>query len=922
MKPAQVPNGESSFIERLLVRLVDAVCRFPWLTLALAFGLAGLSTYLFCTKLEYHTQRNDLMDPNKDYLRRWRTYVEEFGRDEDIVVVVEGRDQGRMKEAMESLASQIRRRPDHFDRLFYKVDLRHVQDRALLYLNTNQIQTIQNNLKSMTLLLELGPISWRSLTLFSLLHEARDRAGKIPPGKPLSPADEQFLNQLLALSRSATAALADPKEYRNPWHSLLPAAPEQANLLGEPQYFFSGDHALAFMLLRPTQDAGSFTAARQSVEALREIVQSVRPSYPELQIGLTGLPVLETDEMLASQQDTQLASWLALLGVAGLYLLVFRGVRYPLLTVAALLVGTAWASGWLTVTIGHLNILSTTFAMMLIGMGDYGVLWVTRYEQERTGGADVLGAMHSTSASVGPGILTAAVTTALAFYAAMLADFQAVTELGWIAGSGVLLCALSCFTVMPALLVLVDRRGECKRVSVRNTPSPGIWLPILARRPRWVICLSIAVTIVLGIFALQVRYDHNLLHLQARNLDSVRWELKLIERTAGASWHSLSYTDSQEEALALKARFEKLPAVGRVVEVASLVPLEQDKKLVQLRDVQRRLGHLPERGSLIAHSFPNPADLKAELTVLIGQLQPLADVSPQPLLTDLRRNLVGMRDRIEEISPRLAETRLRDFEQRMAGDLVEDLHRLRDSSKPARITLEDLPADLRQRYVGTNGKWLLRVFGSESLWEYAPLENFCAQIQTLDPEATGKPFSTLEGLRAMKNGFISAGGYALLAIVLVLLADFRSIKRTLVALLPLAMGMLVTLGIMGLCGLPLNPANMIAFPLIIGVGVDNGVHVLHDYLSRRGLGKRYMLSHTIGQGIFVAALTTILGFGVLMISRHQGLLGLGFILTLGVTCCMVSALIFLPAVLRLLSKQQARADATPAEPPQRQARAA
>src|SRR5205823_14505897 len=130
---------------------------------------------------------------------------------------------------------------------------------------------------------------------------------------------------------------------------------------------------------------------------------------------------------------------------------------------------------------------------------------------------------------------------------------------------------------------------------------------------------------------------------------------------------------------------------------------------------------------------------------------------------------------------------------------------------------------------------------------------------SVDPEATGKPFSTLEGLRAMKHGFEWAGLYALIAIVLVLLADFRKPLRVLAALAPLAMGLVLSLGIMGLCGLPLNPANMIAFPLILGVGVDNGVHVLHDYLCQRRKGA-YTLSHTTGRGISVAALTTVLGF--------------------------------------------------------------
>ncbi len=386
----------------------------------------------------------------------------------------------------------------------------------------------------------------------------------------------------------------------------------------------------------------------------------------------------------------------------------------------------------------------------------------------------------------------------------------------------------------------------------------------------------------------------------------MKWELKLVERTAGASWHALSYTTNQQEALALKTRFEKLPEVARVVEMASLIPLDQEQKQKQLQDVQRRLHNLPERGSTVPHFYPNPSELKTEAGVLVGQLQPLADVSPEPLLHDLRRSLVALRDKIEEASPRQAEIRLQDFEQRMTADLIGDLYRLRDCSKPGAITLNDMPSEFRQRYVSSNGNWLLRVFGKDSLWEFGPLEHFCKVIQSVDPEATGKPFTTLEGLKGMRLGYLWAGAYALFAIVLVLAGDFRKPSHVLIALAPLAMGMLTALGIMGLFGLPLNPANMIAFPLIIGAGVDNAVHVLHDYLSRRNADKRYLLSHTIGHGIFVRDLTTILGFGLLMISRHQGLFGLGLLLTLGVSCCMSSALVFLPAVLRVWSKRRNR----------------
>jgi hopanoid biosynthesis associated RND transporter like protein HpnN len=918
MKPEQCHADQAAVVPRLLVGLVSVVCRCPRLVLALAIGLCALSAMASYRYLEYHTQRTDLISPHKEYQQRWRRYLAEFGDDDDVVVVVRDRagalrtpNRERMEQALEALAARVRRRPESFDRLFYKVDLHPLHNRALLFLPVEQIKTIQENLGSMDLLLRLGPISWQQLTLASLLDEASQRTRRLTADKPLSHDDDQFFTQLRAVSHSARALLIHPADYRNPWSSLVTQPAPQRDLLAEPQYFFSEGDALAFLLVRPIKEAGSFTAAQKSVTAMREIVAAATADFPEVEFGLTGLPVLETDEMAAAQHDTQLASWLAIAGVTLLFFLVYRGIAYPLLTVATLLVGTAWAMGWLTLTVGHLNILSATFAVMLIGMGDYGVLWVMRYEQARRFGMDVRSALLHTARHVAIGNLTAATTLALAFFAAMFADFQAVAELGWIAGCGVLLCALACFTVLPALLMVCDRRLQIgstddgyPRSSILDfSAKTQTWLPTLAGWRRSVLGAGLGLTAVMAICAFRVGYDHNLLHLQARDLESVKWELTLIEHTAGASWHALSCTTSPEEALALKSRYEQLPEVSRVVEVASLVPRDQDHKLDLLRDIRHRLAALPPRGVPLAHARPDRAQIAAQLARLIAQVTPLSQEARQPLLAGLHQDLQALANQLARMPEAVTVERLQEFDRRLAGDLAEDLHRLRDVATPEPIVLADLPAELRERYVGSSGKWLLRVFARDCLWEFKPLEHFTRQIAAIDPEATGKPFATVEGLKAMKNGFQWAGLYALLVIVAVLRLDFRSWHRTLLAVTPLAMGVVLSLGSMGLCGLPLNPANMIAFPLILGVGVDNGVHVLHDYLLRRAEGQT-TISYAIGRGVLVKAMTTMIGFGALMISSQRGLAGLGLILTLGVACCMLSALIVLPALLRMLGRRE------------------
>ncbi len=906
MSDHSTPEQEPGFFAQLLVGLVGWVGRHPLWTCLFIAGTCSAALAFAALRLEYQTQRNDLISKHKDYYQRWLRYSAEFGEDNDMVAVLKGPSRERLTPILEELADEIRKEPERFDRLFYKVDLGHLQNRSLLYLPSQQIRLVQDHLQSMSKLLLAGSFSqeyaWKSVTLQNHFFEAVNSASTLRSAADARPDHDPVLKQLSATCAKANRFLENPDDYQSPWQRLIETDANQQDQLRQPQYFFGPDGTVAYVVVRPKKnEADGFTFDQQSIRTLRELLSQLKQRHADIDCGLTGMPVLENDEMEASQNDSNRASWLALLGVALLYFVVYRGMRYPLMTIASLLVGTIWALGWLTLTVGHLNILSSAFAVMLIGMGDYGILWVTRFGQERQAGHDVQEANRRTALSVGPSILTAAITTAFSFFAAMLADLQAVAELGWIAGCGVILCAFSCFLVMPALLALFDFRGaqnpDILPIAERRQ-SRRPWLPRLLRQPRLVIACSLGTMAFLGYYALQVKYDHNLLHLQAEDLSSVQWEHVLLEQTRGAGIHAVSVTSTPEEALVLKERFEKLPSVSQVHTLASIVPREQERKLEQLRDIQNRLASLPPRAKAFAHDLPKAEDLQRAGKDLLASLERLP---PTLLVTELRTHLGSLLERLR--SDPGSPARLKVFQERMVRDLVGDLHDLRDASEPSAISLSDIPASLQERFVGKNGKWLVRVFAKENLWEYEALDRFVAELRTVDSEACGRPYSILEGLRGMQIGFLWAALYALIAMVVVLLLDFGSARHMLVALFPLAMGMIATLGIMTLLGYALNPANMISFPLILGVGADNGVHVMHDYRNRPR-GRRYSLGYTTGRGIMVAALTTILGFGTLMIAQHRGMASLGLVLTLGVTCCMLTALVFLPALLGLLSMRR------------------
>ncbi|MGL4421146.1 MAG: MMPL family transporter, partial [Gemmataceae bacterium] len=384
-----------------------------------------------------------------------------------------------------------------------------------------------------------------------------------------------------------------------------------------PQYFHTPDRQLTLVLARPRKETSDFASVRRAATTLRTILKSQEAQNPGITIGLTGLPILETDEMIASDEDSFRASWLALAGVTLLYIVVYRGVRYPALTISTLVIGTIFALGWATLTVGHLNILSAAFAVMIIGIGDYGVLWVAHYDEERRRGNDHATATRHTAAHAGPGILVAAVVTSLAFFTTMLADFPAVAELGWIAGSGVLACALATFTVLPALLALLARRQE-QPVAEDVLPfvaPPRDFLPGWRSRPRLVLLGTGLVLFSAAAAVTQLRYDANLLHMQAVGLDSVRWEEELIEHSAGATWDIVVLAPDAAAARDARARLEATPGIGRVIDASALLPTDVPAKATLIDRIHFQLRHLPTE---IARPIrTDPAGLERTLRQLL-----------------------------------------------------------------------------------------------------------------------------------------------------------------------------------------------------------------------------------------------------------------------------------------------------------------
>ncbi len=541
---------------------------------------------------------------------------------------------------------------------------------------------------------------------------------------------------------------------------------------------------------------------------------------------------------------------------------------------------------------GHLNILSVTFTVTLIGIGiDYGIYYVALYLQRRGEKMDCKTSLLEAARVAGPAITTGAITTSIAFFAAGLTSFKGVAELGIIAGGGILLCAVAELTLLPACIWLVDRSGWGVVM-----PKPlGIhrWIAPVVRFPRFTLAAGVAATLALAVGLGNLWYDTNLLNMQAEGLESVELERKLLSECNQSVWYALSMADSREELLARKEKFLQLGSVERTEEIVSLLPVDDEVKQPAIGRIERRLATLPERPPLITVDSPEG------LGQVLGQVQ--AVLARSRFDERCARQLETVRDLLRRMPATDCYALLTRFQQEMAGDLLSRLHILKSIANPMPPALTDLPSSLVDRFVGQHGKHLLKIYGRGDIWDTMALRRFVEDVRSVDPHATGNPLQAHEASLEMKRSYQEAAIYALLVIVGVLVLDFKNLRHAMLAAAPLGIGIVQTLGLLGWLDIPLNPANLIALPLILGIGVDYGVHIVHEFRESRG---PYRISSGTAVAVLVDGLTTLVGFGSLMIASHQGLQSLGRVLTLGVTCCLFTSLVMLPAALTWLTRNR------------------
>ena len=676
-----------------------------------------------------------------------------------------------------------------------------------------------------------------------------------------------------------------------------------------------------------------------AVHRLRQLVAATRAEVPGLNVGITGQPVLDEDQMRQSQHDASLASVVSLVLCALIFVYGYNEIGRPIKATFGLLIGLAYAMGFATLVIGHLNILTITFAPILIGLAiDFAVHLITRYEEELRRGETEREAMTKAMVFTGQGIVTSGMTTGGAFLAMGLTDFKGIQEMGIICGGGLLLCLIPMMTLLPVLLL----RGR-QNVIDHETGDPfaqrarieRLWLD----RP---VTVVIVVLLLCGLAVSQFRniwFDYDLREMQSKGLPAVVFEKKLIEAGGRSVLFAAVIADTLAEAQEIEEKVRQLPTVADVESMSHYLNEDQTHKLRLIGQVKKEVAPLRFEDYDRAPVAVEP--LSATLYYLQGYCAAAADEARKED-PEVARQLLSLRDVINQFrkdmlaAPQVAAEKVAAFQQALFQDVHDTFAALahQDDSGPLRV--QDLPPAMRNRFVGVTGKFLLQVYPKEDVWKRENQREFINELRhaltpnevpehstpglfhlfqrlaarltgqpMADPAPAAKPIITgipvqfYEYTGLLVNSYIEAAWYSLGAIVILVLFHFRTLTSVVLALIPVAVGTIWLGGIMGGCNLQLNPANIMTLPLVIGIGVTNGIQILNRFAEERVPG---VLAKSTGKAVLVSGLTAIAGFGSLILGKHQGIHSLGLVMSIGIATCMIAGLTFLPAVMSLMAR--------------------
>lgn len=870
-----------------LTACVRLCARRAWVTLSIATAFSGALLWYTTANLGINTDTEGMLDQDLPFRRAAREFDAAFPvLNDQIVIIVEAASGSAAAAASDALAQRLRRHPEVIQSVFHPGGDDFFATHGLLYLDLDDLWSMDERLAEAAPFLGVLAVDPGLRGLFKAMTTGLEE-GDSGSHRLLT----RMFNRISATIDAELAGTGQPVSWRD---ELFQAGGAKQDVVRE------------FLLIKPNLDYASFEPAGRALELVHGEGRAVERDPGGVRVRVTGAAAMDSEELVTVTRDAKLTLSLAFVLVCVLLIWGLRSAGGVVAVLFSLLLGLIWTAAFATAAIGALNLISVTFAVLFIGMGvDFGIQYALRYHEECDRGLEKEAALCAAAAGAGGALTLAAAGAAISFLAFAPTSYRGLAELGVISAFSMLVALVTSFTLLPASLSLlpVPRR----RITAPALPAQENG--VLRRHRGPIIAVTTVIAVAGLLLAPKARFDFNPLNLKDPTTDAVAAYKDLAADPDSSPYTIQIVAPDPGTAETLADRLGQLPAVDKVLTLQSYVPADQATKLDIIDGMRLSL-----TGVLPAVDVAIPATMAEQVAALDGFSRALAATlagAPEPAVAASMTRLQQALDKVRA-APRWPEAHLPVLERNLIGDLEDTLARLERALQAGPVTLQDLPEDLRARYVTADGRARIEVFPKHDLSDNRALSEFVHGVTAIAPNATDSPVILLAASDAVIGSCIQAATLALILTIIMHIIVLKSVLDAILVSVPLVLAMLLTVGTSVVFNFPFNFANIIALPLLIGLNNAYGVYLVVRRHSTPDLAQ--LLHSSTPRAVLLSGLASIASFGVLAIATHPGMGGMGILISLALGYALASSLVVLPAIMAALDARRVPAGSAVPKP--------
>lgn len=913
MSTEQKNGSRKTFLEKYSELVVKKWKLF--LTIGIIITLIAFAgIYFLKLNLTYYS----LLPDNSQKVSDLKKISKNFPSASNIFVVIESKNKEYLIKAIKEISEELKKSYliEYVKNVYSKIDTNFIKNNLLLFLNQGDSKNFNFNFDSSTTTLSTLSLLNSNIETNLLNKNSFTRLEKNKINYSLDNFNK-FLSFLVKNgflnSDQTSSQLLSLLKSNSPSESIYNNISNILDTVFLPdKYLINKDEDMALLMVQPKFTIEDYLHFTPGVLAIEKAVKKVGKNIG-VKVGLTGLIVVAKDEMVTSEKGLELSTFIALLLILILLIINFRSISLPLLSSIPLVIGIIWTIGFTGIIIGKLNIITAMYMIALLGLGiDFAIHLLTAFVFERENHNFTKSIILSFKKS-GRGIITGALTTAVAFFSLYIAKSNLIKELGLVAGIGILSELLAMFMFIPILLKIrnnkIERKGKVDPITIKKSKYELIFTKHLGnsikKRYYLYIIISLIVVLVTGINLNRVKIQTNLMEMEAKGLESIELQTKLEKKFEMTPDGMFIISNNIKETQNLTKKLSRIDSIGYVDSISLFLPSKED----QTKSIEKAnlLRNQIEKYNKLINSSPDLNTLlyfystfsgkgkntlrKDEINNFKSNIIKLANIANYGELNSLKANLNKIFDNDQNYKL---------FSLFLEKGIMNYFYPL---TKIKAITIDDLPQSIKETYFSNDKKYnLISLFPKKNLWIEKNRNEFVNEIEKITDKATGMILvaDVLSNI-AKKDGIIASIA-AIIAIFIIILLDFKNIQLTIFTLFPLLFAIASLLGIMAIFKIKFDFVNIIAIPLLIGMGVDDAIHFAHRY-KIEGKGYMDLVVERIGKAVTLTTLTTIFGFLSFVPSPMRAMKSTGIVLSLAMALAWFYSIFFFPAFLIFVNEK-------------------